>query len=264
MDKLTSTFRIPHDANVLIISENAESIKNNIKISRKIDTFNSYNELELNDVIIKYHIIIIDSIHEKDVSFFIQYIIPYAVSLARIYSIDNTFILNRNLHLVSEYESGKYFVNEYWVIDGKSNVVPFLIISPIFSDIEKVVLKDLQEIISNNICSQKICYTENLVSKFYSTTPWFIELKDFFNKEEIYNREAILLTFEGASYNELIKLIDYKRKCRSKFGEIKGEKSKNGYRGMILPFHIPEPHEIEDVFEYIKGECFNYKIDDGE
>lgn len=144
---------------------------------------------------------------------------------------------------------------EFWKSENNNSSFPaVLVVSPMhqnFIDEIKIELNKHGLSISKTI---KFFYSNDLIKSFYYSAPWRDILVDFVN-EISPNRIATAIFIEG-DYNNpdlLRDLSEFKLNTRNLWPNFQGNINTQGFKPMILPFHVPEPYESQDLVEKIKG-----------
>lgn len=276
IEKIFYNIRLPSDANLLIVGEHQVTFKSfvqgNVGTVVGVDLIDEVIE---NSIQSHFHIAIITDIKTfRKVNDF-QSILSMVVNCGFIYILgeydvlpinlsgyDKCFFINRQR---CKLERSSMSLVQYWKVDKTANLKPLLLIHPKYVEYSDEIIKELKLNLGIvNVILRNIVYSEVLLKHLYQTTPWFEPLLAFSKHENIFEDSALLvipiIPNEKDIPGMFSKLNFYKKENREKYGEIVGEDfRKNGFKAKMLPFHVPEPSESSEMYDFIENEL-GYKL----
>lgn len=141
---------------------------------------------------------------------------------------------------------------EFWRHEPARFFPAVLVISPAHqADIDNII----QELASVNLhVAERLCvpYSDDLIRIVYERCPWRESLLQFV-AEICPSRLATALPLIGdyTTPDLLDRLSTFKKERRKLWRHIYGPNSEGNIQAIILPFHVPEPYETEDLAEAI-------------
>lgn len=123
-----------------------------------------------------------------------------------------------------------------------------LVVSPAHQDAIDEIVRELASVGLYTSERIRVPYSDDFVRAVYERCPWK-ELLIRFVSEVCPLREATALPLSGdMATPELLDLLSrFKKERRNRWLGILGPKGDDGIQAIILPFHVPEPYEAEDL-----------------
>lgn len=136
---------------------------------------------------------------------------------------------------------------ELWKID--TPIFNCLFIPPAFKKIENEIIN---EVIKNTSINEydliKIPYNDDVLKSIYVNLPWGLEFRNFALKNSLNENYTVVIPRGNHSLQILSELRQFKDEFRNRWKSIEGAKNvKTGNTPMILPFHVPEPWEVNEL-----------------
>ena len=137
---------------------------------------------------------------------------------------------------------------QFWRMDRGRRFLPILVVSPCHLAVVGEIVREL-EISGLHVTKRlNVFYSNDFVRRIYQRCPWLEVLLDFISVS-CPKRVATVLLIDGDSKGPaaLSRLVNFKRTHRERWQSFVGRRGKNGVVPMILPFHVPEPYESEEL-----------------
>ena len=136
---------------------------------------------------------------------------------------------------------------EFWRRERGRRFPAFLLVSPAHRDRVDEITARLEAEGLPVAARVPVPYTDELIGALYGRCPWLEHLRRLVG-EVCPERVATALVLDGdhAEPDRIAALGRFKKCRRDEWESVKGPRGADGLRGMILPFHVPEPHEAED------------------
>lgn len=149
---------------------------------------------------------------------------------------------------------------EFWRNQPSHFFPAILVVSPVHqADVDDVV-RELATVDLHTAERRLVQYSDDLIRIVYERCPWREPLLKFVSKR-CTSRVATALPLAGdfATPELLDRLSTFKKERRMLWPDIYGPKGDDGIQAIILPFHVPEPYEAEDLANVIgiptRGRC---------
>jgi ubiquinone/menaquinone biosynthesis C-methylase UbiE len=102
--------------------------------------------------------------------------------------------------------------------------------------------------------TKQVPYMKDLIHQLYERCPWKECLGDFVvEKCPDAKATAVVLAGDTSTPEMLQRLTRFKKTTRDRWGSISGVE-RDGMRPMILPFHVAEPYEAEELVQLLEIE----------
>ena len=141
---------------------------------------------------------------------------------------------------------------EFWRNEGGRAFPAILVVSPAHQGFIDEIVRFLktEDLLISRRCS--VSYSDNLIRTIYRHCPWREPLIQFI-AEECPERTVTALEIGGDSSNPdlLARLGQFKKAHRNRWKNIEGPVTPTGFKAIILPFHVAEPYESEELAQAV-------------
>ena len=137
---------------------------------------------------------------------------------------------------------------EFWRHEPGRYFPAMLVVSPAHRQIVEDVAGELASAGLSAAQRRNVSYSDEFIRGIYVRCPWREHLIEFVNVTcPLREATAIPLTGDYTTPELLDRLSTFKRERRNRWSDIQGPKGDDGIQAIILPFHVPEPYEAEDL-----------------
>jgi SAM-dependent methyltransferase len=137
---------------------------------------------------------------------------------------------------------------EFWRRERGRTFPAVLVVSPAHRAVVDEIARQLAAKGLQVIGRHHVPYSDVLIRTIYQRCPWREPLLDFV-REVCRDRTATALLTAGDDTGPALleRLSLFKKAYRGRWPSIDGPVNVDGVRAIILPFHVPEPYEAEDL-----------------
>jgi SAM-dependent methyltransferase len=135
---------------------------------------------------------------------------------------------------------------EFWRQEAKRGFPAILVVSPAHGAAVDEITQHLERAGLQLAGERAVPYTDDLIRTIYDRCPWREPLLRFVGEVcPVRNATALPIAGDAGTPALLARLGEFKKAHRDRWQNIEGPVAVNGFRAIILPFHVPEPYEAE-------------------
>jgi SAM-dependent methyltransferase len=141
---------------------------------------------------------------------------------------------------------------EFWRREDGRSFPAIVVVSPAHQGVLDEIVEQLgQEGLQVSV-RRPVPYSDDLIRTIYARCPWREPLLRFVG-EVCPDRNATALAIAGNAMSPdlLNRLGQFKKTHRDRWQSIDGPVAANGFRAIILPFHVAEPYESEALAQVV-------------
>jgi SAM-dependent methyltransferase len=142
---------------------------------------------------------------------------------------------------------------EFWRREAGRTFPPILMVSPAHAGYVDEIVDRLDGYGLPVAARWPVRYSGDLIRRVYCRCPWKDLLADFV-RGTCARPVATALKMRGDASDPsvLARLSAFKRTERERWPSMEGEIAIDGLRAIVLPFHVPEPHEAEGFAKLVE------------
>ena len=141
---------------------------------------------------------------------------------------------------------------EFWRHEAERRFPAVVVVSPAHQAVLDEIVQHLETAGLQVSGRHPVAYTDDLIRTIYERCPWREQLLRFVG-EVCSERTATALPIVGDTAKPalLARLGEFKKIHRDRWRNVEGPAAANGFRAIILPFHVAEPYESEALAQVI-------------